>query len=239
MPVSVPEEAPIQEQDQDGGTGANKVDIFGHLLKNENQRAAQSQIQIISNKQSEMKSNERSPRRPDFDSHRMLGKNLTSIQSDNRAGSILLGTDFPESKHVQIIDSQRLKYGANSISNSPGRETKQSMARVDDLFKLKKRSKTRSERVPFSTLSHCSEPVPNNRTIIHTQQIVIAYRAIFDVELSFEKKKFYILIKRRFGKGLEALGKSRVDSMTREQKKAIKKEMKRQLREFRGSSEAT
>ena len=67
---------------------------------------------------------------------------------------------------------------------------------------------------------------------------MIAYRAIFEIELSFESKKFYILIKRRFGRGLEALGKSKLEQLSKGQKKSIKREMKKQMREFMETSEA-
>jgi len=76
-----------------------------------------------------------------------------------------------------------------------------------------------------------------SRKIIHHQQIIIAYKVIFDVELSFEGKKFYILLRRRFGRGLEALG-NRADALTSNEKKEIKREMKRQMKDFKDTAEA-
>ena len=114
--------------------------------------------------------------------------------------------------------------------------------KIDDIFKKRKQRKEinslRFDRLPFSTNGFCPDRIPSSRHVIHSQQIVIAYRAIFEVELSFENKKFYILIKRRFGRGLEALGKEKLETLTRVQRKQIKKDMRRQMKEFKDSSEA-
>ena len=51
-------------------------------------------------------------------------------------------------------------------------------------------------QLPFSTRGQFLD-IPQNRQVIHKQQIIVAHRAVFEVELSFENLKFYIVIKRK------------------------------------------
>ena len=44
--------------------------------------------------------------------------------------------------------------------------------------------------------------VPAERKIIHRQQILIAKKAVFDIELSWENSKFFIVVRRKFSKHL-------------------------------------
>jgi hypothetical protein len=62
--------------------------------------------------------------------------------------------------------------------------------------------------------------------VIHKQQIIIAHRAIFEVELSFEGLKFFIVIRRTIlNKVIDSDG-----ILTKEEKKSIQREIRKSNR---------
>ena len=79
-----------------------------------------------------------------------------------------------------------------------------------------------NQKVPFSILAQQPfeingeiDDIPIHRQVIHRQQIIISKRVSFEIELSFEKIKFFIIVRRQI-----------LGPLTKAEKREKKKELK-------------